>query len=79
MIIAGLDCAGKTAFARELLPNAAGGPTFVSADLIAGGRNPLQLEPAEIAAGRMLLDPIAGTSTEAQLRLCNHPQRGNQY
>lgn len=38
IIIAGPNGAGKTTFAREFLPNEAGCPLFVNADLIAAGR-----------------------------------------
>lgn len=41
IIIAGPNGAGKTTFAREFLPKEAGCPTFVNADLIADGLNPL--------------------------------------
>ncbi len=37
VIIAGPNGAGKTTFAREFLPNEAGCPIFVNADLIAAG------------------------------------------
>lgn len=37
LIIAGPNGAGKTTFAREFLPNEAGCPVFVNADLIAAG------------------------------------------
>lgn len=37
IIIAGSNGAGKTTFAREFLPNEAGCPVFVNADLIAAG------------------------------------------
>ena len=37
LIIAGPNGAGKTTFAREFLPNEAGCPRFVNADLIAAG------------------------------------------
>ena len=58
IIIAGPNGAGKTTFAREFLPNEAGCPTFVNADLIAEGLNPLQPEQEAMAAGRMMLDMI---------------------
>lgn len=58
IIIAGPNGAGKTTFAREFLPNEAGLPTFVNADLIAEGLNPLQPEQEALAAGRMMLDMI---------------------
>ncbi len=40
IIIAGPNGAGKTTFAREFLPNEAGCPIFVNADLIAAGLSP---------------------------------------
>jgi predicted ABC-type ATPase len=40
IIIAGPNGAGKTTFAREFLPNEAGCPVFVNADLIAAGFAP---------------------------------------
>ncbi len=58
IIIAGPNGAGKTTFALEFLPNEADCPTFVNADLIAAGLNPLQPERAAAAAGRMMLDMI---------------------
>ena len=58
IIIAGPNGAGKTTFAREFLPNEANCPTFVNADLIAEGLNPLQPEQEAVAAGRMMLDMI---------------------
>ncbi len=42
VIIAGPNGAGKTTFAREFLPNEAGCPVFVNADLIAEGLSPLR-------------------------------------
>ncbi len=58
IIIAGPNGAGKTTLAREFLPNEAGCPTFVNADLIAEGLNPFQPEREAVAAGRMMLDMI---------------------
>ena len=58
LIIAGPNGAGKTTFAREFLPNEANCPTFVNADLIAEGLNPLQPEQEAVAAGRMMLEMI---------------------
>ena len=40
IIIAGPNGAGKTTFAREFLPNEAGCPRFLNADLIAAGLAP---------------------------------------
>lgn len=58
LIIAGPNGAGKTTFAREFLLNEANCPTFINADLIAAGLNPLQPEREAIAAGRMMLEMI---------------------
>ena len=58
IIIAGPNGAGKTTLARELLPNEANTPTFINADLLAAGLNPLQPERAAFQAGRMMLEMI---------------------
>ena len=58
IIIAGPNGAGKTTLARELLPNEANVFTFINADLIAAGLDPLQPERAAIRAGRMMLEMI---------------------
>ena len=58
LIIAGPNGAGKTTFAREYLLNVADYTTFVNADLIAAGLNPMQPEQEAIAAGRMMLEMI---------------------
>ncbi len=55
IIIAGPNGAGKTTFAREFLPNEAGCPVFVNADLIAAGLAPFNPESAAIQAGRVML------------------------
>ena len=44
LIIAGPNGAGKTTFAMEFLPNEADCPTFINADMLAAGLNPLQPE-----------------------------------
>ena len=59
VIIAGPNGAGKTTFAREFLPNEAGCPLFVNADLIAAGLAPFQPETAAFRAGRLMLEEIA--------------------
>jgi len=59
VIIAGPNGAGKTTFAREFLPNEAGCPVFVNADLIAAGIAPFQPEAAAFRAGRLMLEEIA--------------------
>ncbi len=59
IIIAGPNGAGKTTFAREFLPNEAGCPIFVNADLIAAGLAPFAPETAAVQAGRLMLQEIA--------------------
>lgn len=59
IIIAGPNGAGKTTFAREFLPNEAGCPVFVNADLIAAGLAPLAPESAAVQAGRIMLLELA--------------------
>mgnify|MGYP001765671481 CR=1 FL=1 len=59
VIIAGPNGAGKTTFAREFLPNEAGCPVFVNADLIAAGIAPFQPETAAFRAGRLMLEEIS--------------------
>lgn len=59
IIIAGPNGAGKTTFAQEFLPQEAGCPVFVNADLIAAGLSPFAPERAAIQAGRLMLDAIA--------------------
>ncbi len=46
VIIGGPNGAGKTTFAREFLPQEAGCPEFVNADLIAAGLSPFNPEAA---------------------------------
>ena len=58
VIIAGPNGAGKTTFAREFLPNEAGCPIFVNADLIAAGLSPFQPDLANLKAGRLMLKEI---------------------
>lgn len=63
IIIAGPNGAGKTTFAREFLPNEAGCPVFINADLIAAGLSPFSPESASIQAGRLMLKEIARYSS----------------
>lgn len=58
IIIAGPNGAGKTTFAREFLPNEAGCPVFVNADLIAAGLAPFAPETAALRAGRLMLQEL---------------------
>ena len=68
IIIAGPNGAGKTTFARQFLPNEAGCPIFVNADLIAAGLSPFSPEHAAIKAGRLMLEELA-----------DHAQRGDSF
>ena len=52
LIIAGPNGAGKTTFAEEFLPNEAGCPEFVNADLIAAGRLMLERIADLVAVGK---------------------------
>ena len=58
IIIAGPNGAGKTTFAREFLPNEAGCPQFVNADLIAAGLSPFAPDVAAVRAARIMLESI---------------------
>lgn len=58
IIIAGPNGAGKTTFALEYLPNEAGCPVFVNADLIAEGISPFSPEIVAVRAGRLMLEEI---------------------
>lgn len=60
VIVAGPNGAGKTTFAREFLPNEAGCPNFVNADLIAAGLSPFAPDRVAVMAGRLMLDTITG-------------------
>ena len=58
VIIAGPNGSGKTTFAMEYLPNEAGCPVFVNADLIANGFAPFMPGAAAIRAGKLMLVEI---------------------
>ena len=58
IIIAGPNGAGKTTFAREFLPNEAGCPVFVNADLIAAGLAPFAPDTVATRAGRLMLEEM---------------------
>ena len=58
IIIAGPNGAGKTTFAREFLPGEGTCPTFINADLIAEGLNPMDPDAAAFPAGRLMLQLI---------------------
>jgi|ERR1035437_6432630 predicted ABC-type ATPase len=59
LIFAGPNGAGKTTFAREYLPQEAGCPVFINADLIAEGISPFQPDTASMKAGRLMLEIMA--------------------
>lgn len=58
LIIAGPNGAGKTTFAQEFLPQEAGCPIFINADLIAAGLAPFAPETAALRAGRLMLEEM---------------------
>jgi len=58
LIVAGPNGAGKTTFAREYLPQEAGCPIFINADLIAEGLSPFAPELVAIRSGRIMLQMI---------------------
>jgi predicted ABC-type ATPase len=66
VIIAGPNGAGKTTFALEFLPNEAGCPVFVNADLIAAGLSPFAPDLAAIKAGRLMLEAIAEHAAKSE-------------
>ena len=66
MILAGPNGAGKTTFARQFLPQEAGCPVFVNADLIAAGLSPFAPERAAIQAARLMLEAIAQHVTKRE-------------
>jgi predicted ABC-type ATPase len=66
VIIAGPNGAGKTTFAREFLPNEAGLPSFINADLIAAGISPFDPDAAAIRAGRLMLEEIDRHAAEGR-------------
>jgi len=64
IIIAGLNGAGKTTFAREFLPKEAAVVHFVNADLLAAGLSPLKPELAALKAGKLLLAELDHLAAE---------------
>lgn len=59
IILAGPNGAGKTTFARSFLPEEAGLPRFINADLIAAGLAPFAPQTAALRAGRLMLEEMA--------------------
>jgi predicted ABC-type ATPase len=77
IIIAGPNGAGKTTFAREFLPQEAGLPLFVNADLIAAGLSPFDPDAVAFRAGRLMIEEIdahaaAGRSFAFETTLSGH-------
>ena len=66
IIIAGPNGAGKSTFAAEFLPQEAGCPNFVNADLIAAGLNPFRPERAAFRAGRLMLALLDGYAAKGE-------------
>lgn len=66
VIIAGPNGAGKTTFAQEFLPNEAGCPIFVNADLIAAGISPFRPDEAAFRAGRLMLEEMTRHAAEGR-------------
>lgn len=66
IIIAGPNGAGKTTFAREFLPQEAGLPVFINADLIAAAFSPFAPEVAAFRAGRIMLREIDRHAAEGR-------------
>ena len=64
VIIAGPNGAGNTTFARAFLPNEAGCPHFINADLIAAGLSPFAPDRAAVRAGRIMLDEISRSAAQ---------------
>lgn len=68
LILAGPNGAGKTTFAREYLPQEAGCPVFINADLIASGLSPFDPTRVAIRSGRVMLQMIR-----------EHAERGDSF
>jgi len=79
VIIAGPNGAGKTTFAREYLPNEAGCPDFINADLIAAGISPFNPEAAAVHAGRLMLQEIQSHVKQRKSFACETTLSGRSY
>ena len=58
IIIAGLNDAGKTTFAREFLTQEAHCPTFINGGLIAAGLAPFRQDQAAFRVGQLMMEEI---------------------
>jgi predicted ABC-type ATPase len=79
IIIAGPNGAGKTTFAREFLPQEAGCPVFINADLIAAGLSPFAPERAALQAGRLVLENITHHVARRESFACETTLSGTGY
>jgi predicted ABC-type ATPase len=68
LILAGPNGAGMTTFAREYLPQEAGCPIFINADLIAAGLSPFDPSLVAVRSGRIMLQMIR-----------EHAERGDSF
>ena len=75
-VIAGPNGAGKTTFATEFLPNEAGCPIFVNADLIAAGLSPFRSSLVAVQAAKLMLRQIEEHAQRGpELRLRDDTER----
>lgn len=79
IIIAGPNGAGKTTFAMEFLPNEAGCPVFINADLIAAGLSPFRPRLAAIKARRLMLREMAEHVSRSESFAFETTLAGTQY
>jgi predicted ABC-type ATPase len=57
-VFGGCNGSGKTTFATRILSSLNPSPEFVNADIIAAQLNPNDVDAAEIAASRMMLNRL---------------------
>ena len=79
LIIAGPNGAGKTTFATEFLPNEAGRPFFVNADLIAAGLSPFNQDVVAVQAARLMVRQIRLHSKEGRSFAFETTLSGKRY
>ena len=79
LIIAGPNGAGKTTFATEFLPNEAGRPFFVNADLIAAGLSPFNQDVVAVQAARLMVMQIREHAKEGRSFAFETTLSGKRY
>ena len=79
LIIAGPNGAGKTTFATEFLPNEAGRPFFVNADLIAAGLSPFNQDVVAVQAARLMVRQIGAHAREGRSFAFETTLSGKRY